>query len=102
MCSFDIKSLFTVLPLKGTINICVQALFDIKGPKQSLTKENFIQLLRLTTSKVEFSANSQMYKQLDGVAMVSPLGSTQVYIFVGSLEVLLLGKMSRSLFTAGK
>ena len=98
MCSFDLKSLFTAVLLEKTINVCSQALFDIKGLELSLTKENFIQLLRLTTSKVEFSANSQMYKQLDGVAIGSPLGNTLTNIFLESREALLMGKTRRHLF----
>ena len=93
---FDIKSLFTAVPFKETINICAQALFDIK--ELSLTKKNFITLLRLATSSVMFSANGQMYKQLDGVAMGSPLRATLANIFVGSQEAVLLEKTSRPLF----
>ena len=45
-----------------------------------------------------FSANGQMYKQLDGVAMGSPLRATLANIFVGSQEAVLLEKTSRPLF----
>ena len=86
------------IPLEETINICAHALFDIKGPELSLTKEHFIKLLQLATNLVELSANKQMYKQLVGVAMGSLLGPTITNIFVGSREALLLGKTSRPLF----
>ena len=98
MRSFNIKSLFTTVPLDETIDICAQALFDIKSLEISLTKKKFTKLLRLATSSVEFSPNSQMYKQLDGVAIGSPLGPELVNIFAGSREALLLGKMSIPLF----
>ena len=51
-----------------------------------------------TNSSVKFSANDQMYKELDGVAMGSLLGPTLANIFVGSKEAVLLEKMSRPLF----
>ena len=61
-------------------------------------EKDFIKLLRLATSSVEFSANGQMYKQLDGVAIGSPLWPTLANIFLGYREAVLLEKMSRPLF----
>ena len=49
MCYFAIKSLFTAVALEETINIFAQDLFGIKGTELSLTKNNFIKLLRLAT-----------------------------------------------------
>ena len=69
MCSFDIKSLFTAVPLKQTLDICPETLYDLKGTELSLAKDSFIK-------SVEFNANGQMYQQLDRVAMGSQLGST--------------------------
>ena len=71
MYSFDIKSLFTAVPLEETINICAQALFDVKRYQTESDEKNFIKFLRLATISVEFSANGQMYKQLDGIAMAN-------------------------------
>ena len=43
----------------------------------------------IVTRGVEFSFNNQMYKQLDGVAMSSPLGPALANIFVGFHESIL-------------
>ena len=40
----------------------------------------------IATRGIEFSFNNQMYKQLDGVAMGSPLGPAVANIFVGFHE----------------
>ena len=75
MCSFDISSLFTNVPLEETINICADALYCDDSNAQSLiSKAVFIELMKSATSGVEFSFNDIMYKQTDGVAMGSPLG----------------------------
>ena len=42
--------------------------------------------MRLVTSGVEFSFNGAMFRQIDGVAMGSPLGPTLANIFVGFFE----------------
>ena len=84
MASFDVKSLFTNVPLMETINICADALFQDNN--LTLTRSSFIELMQLATSSTEFSIMDEMYRQVDGVAMGSPLGPTLANIFVGFLE----------------
>ena len=84
MVSFDVRSLFTNVPLEETINICADALY--RDNQLKLLKCNFIELMRKATSAIEFSFNGEMYRQKDGVAMGSPLGPTLANIFMGYLE----------------
>ena len=87
MCSFDISSLFTNVPLEKTINICADALYcDDSDAQPFISKAVFIELMKSATSGVEFSFNDIMYKQTDGVAMGSPLGPALANIFVGFYE----------------
>ena len=89
MCSFDVVSLFTNVPLEEVINICADALYrndDIEPVITTLTESSFKELMRLVTSGVEFSFNGTMFRQIDGVAMGSPLGLTLANIFVGFFE----------------
>ena len=72
--SFDVKSLFTNVPLEEVIEICVDTRYKISNPTVSRT--NFKKLLKLATSGVKFSFNSLIYSQKDGIAMGSPLGLT--------------------------
>ena len=51
-----------------------------------MDKDVFMELMNIATTSVEFSFNNKMYKQIDGVAMGSPLGPALANIFVGYLE----------------
>ena len=89
MCSFDVVSLFTNVPLKEVIDICADAIYrndQIETEPTSLTEKSFRRLMELATSDVEFSFDGIMYRQIDGVAMGSPLGPTLANIFVGYCE----------------
>ena len=86
MCSFDIKSLFTNVPLEETIDICVNQLYHSDLQKPALTEKSFRKLIQKVTAGVEFSFSDIMYQQVDGVAMGSPLGPVLANIFVGYHE----------------
>ena len=83
--SFDVKSLFTNVPLEEVIEICVDTLYKISNP--TVSRKNFKKLLKLATSGVKFSFNSLIYSQKDGIAMGSPLGPTLANIFMGYIEL---------------
>ena len=80
---------FTNVPLGEVIDVCADALYrndDIDPVITTLTGDSFRELLRLVTSEVEFSFNREMYRQINGVAMGSPLGQTLENIFVDFYE----------------
>ena len=86
LCSFDIKSLFTCVPLEETFQVAVQHLYhsDIEPPR--IKEASFIKLVRKVTAGVEFIFNDTMFQQKDGVVMGSPLGPVLANIFVGHCE----------------
>ena len=89
MASFDIKSLFTNVPVEETINICAQELYHSDLEKPKIKEESFKELIKKVTTGVEFSFDDVMYRQVDGVAMGSPLGPVLANIFVGYCEITL-------------
>ena len=82
MASFDIESLFTNIPLKETIDLCVDILFSNTTNIDGITKEYFHELLSICMSESLVLFDGEFYKQIDGVAMSSPLGSTLAKIFL--------------------
>ena len=67
-------SLFTNISLDETINFCVDLIFHKNKKAEGMVKQHFKQLLRLSVKSYCLLFNSVYYKQVDGIATVSPLG----------------------------
>ncbi len=83
MCSVDVSSWFTDLPLDETIKICADALYRSEVERPSFPEEIFIELMKSATISMEFNFNSEMYRQKDDVAVYSSLGPALANIFIG-------------------
>ena len=81
MASLDVHSLFTNIPLDETINICTESIFNESDTVEGLNKSKFKELLSLATKESYFIFNELLCKQIDGVAMGSPLGPTLANAF---------------------
>ena len=84
--SFDVKSLFTNVPLKKTINIILDRIYNKKEINTTLKKRTLNKLLLDCCTKTPFSMNGELFKQIDGVAMGSPLGPTLANIIMTTFE----------------
>ena len=82
MASFDIQSLFTNIPLDETIDICLELLFNKKRKVKGMLKKHVKELLTHAVKSSTFMFNDVYYKQVDGVAMGSPLGPTLANLFL--------------------
>lgn len=85
--SLDIESLFTNVPVAETIDIILSKLFlDESSVYHGFTRTDFKTLLKLAVEDSYFSFNSKLYKQIDGMAMGSPLGPLFANIFLSHFE----------------
>ena len=70
--SFDVTSLYTNVPVKESIQVCADLLYNhisIDG----IDKDTFIILAELACCNVVFSTHQGYFIQKDGLAMGSPL-----------------------------
>ena len=83
MCSFDVESLFTNIPLDETIEIILANLFpNADSIFHNFSRSDFKSLLNLATKSSTFLFDSRLYKQIDGVAMGTPCGPTLANTFL--------------------
>ena len=85
--SFDITSLYTNVPVKETVNIITNLIYNNNEDFKGMTKNDFRKLLELTTGDTYFIFNDIYCKQIDGLAMGSPLLATLANIFLCYHEV---------------
>ena len=82
MASFDVESLFTNVPLLETIDIITNKIDNEQLEQAGLSKKNFSDMLKIATSDSVFMFNDQLYSQIDGVAMGSPLSCCYANVFL--------------------
>ena len=85
--SLDVDSLFTNIPLNETIDIRVNQLFENTDTVEGFKKSELKQLLCLATKKSYFIFHGLLYKQIDGVAMGSPLKPSLANVFLSYYEI---------------
>ena len=85
MVSYDVCGLFTNIPLKETIDLAVDIIFD-NNQSMNITKPQLRKLFVFATSQTHFLFINEVYDQTDGVAMGSPLGLALANLFMGYHE----------------
>ena len=85
MCSFDVSSLITNVPLDETIEICLDKLYALANLPR-LPRLVLKNLLLFATKKSHFVFDGQYYDQIEDVAMGSPLGPVLANIFTCHFE----------------
>ena len=83
MCSFDIESLYTNIPLHETINIILQQLFtEPTALFVGLNRTWFKKLLEVSVLNSFFIFDKKLYKQKEGLAMGLPHSASFANIFL--------------------
>ena len=97
MVSFDVRSLFTNVPLKKTIKICLDRLYrGDPNHRPSIPESTLKKLLELCVCNNTFVFNGRVYEQIDGVEMGSSLGPLLANVYMAHLEEEFILKSSQS------
>ena len=87
---YDVTALFANVPLNETINILVRKVFADDRFNQTydlnLLKDQVTRLLKIATTNQLFQFNGQLYEQIEGVAMGSPLDPRMANVLLCHLE----------------
>ena len=87
--SYDVKSLFTSIPVKESIEVCEERLRqdNTLADRTCMDVETISSLLRFCLTSTSFQYGGKHFKQVDGVAMGSPVSSVIADIFMENLEM---------------
>ncbi|KAA3679319.1 uncharacterized protein DEA37_0000788 [Paragonimus westermani] len=85
MCSIDVQSLFTNVPLHETIDF-IGELVEMSHITLPLPNDILREALLLCTENISFRFLDRCYRQIDGVAMGSPLGPILADFFMLKIE----------------
>ena len=86
MCSVDVTSLFTNVPVDEVIQLCLDKLFSGREKVHGLTRKQLQKLLVISVKENHFLFDNEYYDQIDGVGMGSPLGPALASVFMCNLE----------------
>ena len=84
--SLDVVSLYTNVPLDEAVQIVAEDIYNETNTTPPVDKPTFIELMRMATKNVLFLSPNGSYRQIDGVAMGSPLGPALANAFVSHYE----------------
>ena len=86
--SYDVKALFTSVPIKPAINIIKQLLEDDKELQQrtSMTAQHIICLLEFCLTNTSFIFQGRYHEQTEGAAMGSPLSPIIANLYMEAFE----------------
>ena len=96
MCSFDVVSLFTNIPLEETVDICLNKLYENCERVHNLQRKDLKRLILFAAKENHFLFDDKIFDQTDGVSMGSPLGPILANIFMCNLEEKVLNTFNGS------
>ena len=95
--SFDVKSLFTNVPLDRSIDIILKRIYDKYEITTNIGRKEMNDVITLCTKNVLFTFHNEIYQQRDGVAIGYPLGPVLAGIIMIELENSIVPKLNSHL-----
>ena len=86
MASFDVKALFTNVPVKGAMKAIEIAIRGVPSDQFPVPKSDFLKLVELCLDFQAFAYGEDEYAQVEGLAMGSPLSPVAACLYMEMLE----------------
>ena len=89
MVSFDVKALFTSVPIKPALEIIEKLLKEDQDPQKrtSMSISNIMDLLEFCLRSTYFTYRGKFYEQVEGAAMGSPISPIIANLFMEHFEI---------------
>ena len=88
--TFDVKSLYTCIPHNQGIQYCLEAIHNFYGENYPLPLKHVEQILNFILRRNFFIFDNEIYLQIHGTAMGSPMAPNYANIFMAKIEKLIL------------
>ncbi|CAF5032642.1 unnamed protein product [Rotaria sp. Silwood1] len=85
MCSLDVSSLFTNVPLEKAISIAINKIKTFH-PNLKIDEDNLREIFYYCTKRTNFKFDNEHYDQINGVAMGSPVAPILAHLYMSELE----------------
>ena len=85
LCSFEVTSLFTNVPVEETIQLCINRILNVANPP-NISATDLYRLFKYATKQSHFLVNGSYFDFVDGIAMGSPLAPIMAEIFMTNFE----------------
>ena len=86
LASFDVKSLFTCVPVEGAMKAVERAVLKIPDEQLPIPRYYYVRLIKLCVGFNSFQFEGVEYEQIAGLAMGSPLSPVLAQLFMEVLE----------------
>ena len=86
LASFDVKSLFTCVPVEGAMKAVDRAVLKISDDQLPIPRYYYVKLIKLCVGFNSFQFEGVEYEQITGLAMGSPLSPVLAQFFMEVLE----------------
>ena len=86
LASFDVKNLFTNVPIDGSMEAVERTVQNIPDNQLPIPRQYYVKLIRLCVEFNSFQFEGTEYEQITGLAMGSPLSPVLAQLFMEVLE----------------
>lgn len=86
MVSFDVKALFTNVPIDGAMAAVNRVLANVDNDDLPVPKEDFMKRIHLCVSFNSFEFRDNEYQQVNALAMGSPLSAVLACLYMEAME----------------